>query len=269
MMQLGAEGVFVGSGIFKSEDPERAAAAIVEATTHFDDPERVAAASRERSGAARWPGIEMLGARRVGACSSTAAGELASRVVGVLALQGDFEAHARMLRAARRRAARGAHARPTSTGSTGSCIPGGESTTMTLGIEREGSPSRCASSPRAGAPVLGTCAGLIMLDRDHLGLIDMLARRNAFGRQVHSFEADVEVHGLEGEPAAGGLHPRPLGRGARGGRRGAGRDRRPPGGGPRRATCSRWPSIPSSPTTPHPRLAGGADPRDPTERQRA
>jgi pyridoxal 5'-phosphate synthase pdxS subunit len=46
MMQLGAEGVFVGSGIFKSEDPERTAAAIVEATTHFDDPVRVAQASR-------------------------------------------------------------------------------------------------------------------------------------------------------------------------------------------------------------------------------
>jgi pyridoxal 5'-phosphate synthase pdxS subunit len=46
MMQLGAEGVFVGSGIFKSEDPERTAAAIVEATTHYDEPERVAAASR-------------------------------------------------------------------------------------------------------------------------------------------------------------------------------------------------------------------------------
>ena len=46
MMQLGAEGVFVGSGIFKSEDPDRTAAAIVEATTHFDQPERVAGASR-------------------------------------------------------------------------------------------------------------------------------------------------------------------------------------------------------------------------------
>jgi pyridoxal 5'-phosphate synthase pdxS subunit len=45
MMQLGAEGVFVGSGIFKSEDPERRAAAIVESTTHFSDPARVAAAS--------------------------------------------------------------------------------------------------------------------------------------------------------------------------------------------------------------------------------
>jgi pyridoxal 5'-phosphate synthase pdxS subunit len=45
VMQLGAEGVFVGSGIFKSEDPERRARAIVEATTHFKDPARVAAAS--------------------------------------------------------------------------------------------------------------------------------------------------------------------------------------------------------------------------------
>src|SRR5687767_7513153 len=57
MMALGAEGVFVGSGIFKSEDPERTAAAVVEATTHFDDPERVAAASRDLG--APMTGIEM------------------------------------------------------------------------------------------------------------------------------------------------------------------------------------------------------------------
>src|ERR687890_757671 len=57
MMQLGAEGVFVGSGIFKSSDPARRARAIVEATTHFDDPERVAAASRELGEA--MPGIEI------------------------------------------------------------------------------------------------------------------------------------------------------------------------------------------------------------------
>jgi pyridoxal 5'-phosphate synthase pdxS subunit len=57
MMQLGAEGVFVGSGIFKSEDPERTARAVVEATTHFDDPERVAAASRDLG--APMTGIEM------------------------------------------------------------------------------------------------------------------------------------------------------------------------------------------------------------------
>ncbi|HEX8744668.1 MAG TPA: pyridoxal 5'-phosphate synthase lyase subunit PdxS [Thermoleophilaceae bacterium] len=57
MMQLGAEGVFVGSGIFKSEDPERTAKAVVEATTHFDDPQRVAGASRDLG--APMTGIEM------------------------------------------------------------------------------------------------------------------------------------------------------------------------------------------------------------------
>ncbi len=57
MMQLGAEGVFVGSGIFKSEDPERTAAAVVEATTHFDDADRLAQASRDLGAA--MPGIEI------------------------------------------------------------------------------------------------------------------------------------------------------------------------------------------------------------------
>jgi pyridoxal 5'-phosphate synthase pdxS subunit len=61
MMQLGAEGVFVGSGIFKAEDPERTAAAIVEATTHFDDPERVARASRDLGAAMSGIEISALG----------------------------------------------------------------------------------------------------------------------------------------------------------------------------------------------------------------
>jgi pyridoxal 5'-phosphate synthase pdxS subunit len=61
MMQLGAEGVFVGSGIFKAEDPERTAAAIVEATTHFDDPERVARASRDLGAAMSGIEISELG----------------------------------------------------------------------------------------------------------------------------------------------------------------------------------------------------------------
>jgi pyridoxal 5'-phosphate synthase pdxS subunit len=61
MMQLGAEGVFVGSGIFKSEDPERMAAAIVEATTHYDDPERVAGASRNLGAAMAGIEISQLG----------------------------------------------------------------------------------------------------------------------------------------------------------------------------------------------------------------
>ncbi|MDP8968515.1 MAG: pyridoxal 5'-phosphate synthase glutaminase subunit PdxT, partial [Actinomycetota bacterium] len=82
-------------------------------------------------------------------------------------------------------------------GLDGLVIPGGESTTMTLGIAREG----LAEPLRAFAkPVFGTCAGLIMLDREHLGMMDVEARRNAFGRQVRSFEADLEIAGLEGPP---------------------------------------------------------------------
>jgi 5'-phosphate synthase pdxT subunit len=115
-------------------------------------------------------------------------------VVGVLALQGDFEAHAKML------AALGAEPRVVRTpgdldGLDGLVMPGGESTTMTLGIERENLAEPLRQLVRSGTPVLGTCAGMIMLDREHLGVLDVLARRNAFGRQVSSFEADVPVKG--------------------------------------------------------------------------
>jgi 5'-phosphate synthase pdxT subunit len=81
-------------------------------------------------------------------------------------------------------------------GLDGLVMPGGESTTMTLGIEREGLAEPLRDLVRSGTPVLGTCAGLIMLDRDHLGLLDVRAERNAFGRQVRSFEADLEIDGL-------------------------------------------------------------------------
>lgn len=67
---------------------------------------------------------------------------------------------------------------------------------MTLGIEREGLAEPLRDLVRSGAPVLGTCAGLIMLDRDHLGLVDITAQRNAFGRQIQSFEVDLQLDGL-------------------------------------------------------------------------
>jgi pyridoxal 5'-phosphate synthase pdxT subunit len=116
--------------------------------------------------------------------------------VGVLALQGDFEAHANVLRAL------GAESQAVRTpadldGIDALVIPGGESTTMTLGIEREGLAEPLRASIADGMPVLGTCAGLIMLDRDHLGVLDVSTRRNAFGRQLNSFEADIE---LDGQP---------------------------------------------------------------------
>jgi 5'-phosphate synthase pdxT subunit len=85
-------------------------------------------------------------------------------------------------------------------GLDGLVIPGGESTVMSLGIEREGLAEPLRALARGGTPILGTCAGLIMLDRGHLGVLDVLARRNAFGRQVRSFEADLDLDGLPGGP---------------------------------------------------------------------
>jgi pyridoxal 5'-phosphate synthase pdxT subunit len=123
----------------------------------------------------------------------------AEPLVGVLALQGDFEAHARVLRrlgAAVREVRVGADL----DGVCGLVIPGGESTTMTLGVRREGLAEPIAALVGDGLPVLGSCAGLIMLDRAHLGLMDIVAQRNAFGRQIKSFEADVDVAGLPGGP---------------------------------------------------------------------
>jgi pyridoxal 5'-phosphate synthase pdxT subunit len=81
-------------------------------------------------------------------------------------------------------------------GLDGLVMPGGESTTMTLGIEREGLAAPLRDLVGRGTPVLGTCAGLIMLDRDHLGVLDVRAERNAFGRQTQSFETDLDLDGL-------------------------------------------------------------------------
>jgi 5'-phosphate synthase pdxT subunit len=151
-----------------------------------------------------------------------------SPLIGVLALQGGFAAHTRMLRrlGPTPPSVREVRTRADLEGIEGLVIPGGESTTMTLGIEREGlreplreliagGPSphgRGASAAGDGAgsghrdgaggvPVLGSCAGLIMLDREHLGVMDMRAERNAFGRQIKSFEADVVLRGISDPPA--------------------------------------------------------------------
>ena len=116
-------------------------------------------------------------------------------LVGVLALQGDFAAHARVLRSL------GAEVREVRTpagleGLNGLVIPGGESTTMTLGVAREGLKEPLRALAARGVPLLGTCAGLIMLDREHLAILDVTAQRNAFGRQVRSFEADLDIVGV-------------------------------------------------------------------------
>jgi pyridoxal 5'-phosphate synthase pdxT subunit len=120
-------------------------------------------------------------------------------LVGVVALQGGFAAHAQMLRSL------GAEVREVRTpadldGLDGLVWPGGESTTMTLGVEREGLAEPLRALVASGTPVFGTCAGMIMLDRAHLGLLDVTCERNAFGRQLHSFEADLDLPGIAGGP---------------------------------------------------------------------
>ncbi|MGN6257845.1 MAG: pyridoxal 5'-phosphate synthase glutaminase subunit PdxT [Solirubrobacterales bacterium] len=119
--------------------------------------------------------------------------------VGVLALQGDFEAHAKTLRAL------GAEPREVRTpegmeGLDALVIPGGESTTIGKMIESAGLEPALREHHEAGRPILGTCAGMIVCDAEHLGFIDATARRNAFGRQLQSFEADLAVEGVGDEP---------------------------------------------------------------------
>jgi 5'-phosphate synthase pdxT subunit len=119
--------------------------------------------------------------------------------VGVLALQGDFEAHAKTLRQL------GAEPREVRTpaemeGLDALVIPGGESTTIGKMIESVGLEPALRGHFEAGRPILGTCAGLIVCDAEHLGFLDATARRNAFGRQLQSFEADLEVEGVGDEP---------------------------------------------------------------------
>jgi pyridoxal 5'-phosphate synthase pdxT subunit len=114
--------------------------------------------------------------------------------IGVLALQGGFEAHAKALRELE------VDVREVRTpedldGLDGLVIPGGESTTIGLGVEREGLAQPLVEFARSGRPVLGTCAGMIMLDREHLGVLDIEVRRNAFGRQLASFETELSFEG--------------------------------------------------------------------------
>ncbi len=116
--------------------------------------------------------------------------------MGVLALQGGFEAHAKILRSIGAEPVEVRTAADLEQALDALIIPGGESTVMTLGIEREGLAEPIVRLARGGRPILGTCAGMIMLDRDHLGLLDVSAERNAFGRQLHSVETDLELTGI-------------------------------------------------------------------------
>jgi 5'-phosphate synthase pdxT subunit len=111
--------------------------------------------------------------------------------IGVLAVQGNFREHAAMLR---RLGADVVEVRLPEEldGLDGLVIPGGESTTITRLMRLYGLEEAIR---RFGGAVFGTCAGMILLDRNHLDLVDLEVDRNAYGRQVASFEADLDLEG--------------------------------------------------------------------------
>ena len=113
--------------------------------------------------------------------------------IGVLAVQGNFREHAQMLR--RLDVDVVEVRKPEQLDRLdGLVIPGGESTTFMRLMRLYGLDAALAEF---AAPVFGTCAGMIVLDRNHLGLVDVAVRRNAFGRQVASFETELDVAGLD------------------------------------------------------------------------
>ena len=150
--------------------------------------------------------------------------------IGVLAVQGNFREHAAMLRAL------GADVVEVRLpeqldGLDGLVIPGGESTAIMRLMRLYGLEDAIRRFP---APVLGTCAGMILLDRAHLGLVDVEVERNSYGRQLASFEADLDLDG-ETEPLRGVFirAPRVADAGRR--RRGARQSRRRAGAPARRS----------------------------------
>ncbi len=126
--------------------------------------------------------------------------------IGVLALQGDFQKHLEMISCVP-----GVTADPVKTAAEidlcdGLILPGGESTTVGKLMDRYGIDQAIRRNVSRGMAVFGTCTGMILLAKDiegsdqhRLGLLDITVRRNAFGRQVDSFEADLDIAGIDGE----------------------------------------------------------------------
>jgi 5'-phosphate synthase pdxT subunit len=122
--------------------------------------------------------------------------------IGVLAVQGGFAAHATHLSSVGAKAVEAR--RPEDLEDLdGLILPGGESTTITMGIEAAGLGEAIAGLHAADRPILGTCAGMIVADRNHMGLIDITTKRNAFGRQLASFEEDIELDQITDGPVRG------------------------------------------------------------------
>lgn len=124
---------------------------------------------------------------------------MSSPTVGVLAFQGDFERHQYALESAGAHALRVRHPHQVAS-LDGLILPGGESTTIGMLLARFGLDTEIETAARDGMPIMGTCAGSILLareihdsDQPRLGLMDITVARNAYGRQIESFEADIAL----------------------------------------------------------------------------
>ncbi len=132
-------------------------------------------------------------------------------VIGVLAIQGAVREHVQLLEAAGAAAIHIRHASDIARVS-GIILPGGESTTISKLAVIDGLMEPLRQAAKSGLPMYGSCAGMILLadrildgrpDQETIGGIDMTVRRNAFGRQVDSFEGGIDLAGIEGDPFPG------------------------------------------------------------------
>ena len=209
MMQLGADGVFVGSGIFKSGNPAAACRRDRQGDHVLRRPRRDRrGVARTRRGHGRHQRRRPPRAAPPRRAWLVALGLRPLAQVGVLALQGDFREHLAVLRELGRGCRAGAPRRASSTEVAGLVIPGGESSVMDKLVAPFGLAEPLKARIADGMPVYGTCAGLIMLadtvldainGQQSLGGLDIAVRRNAFGNQLDSFETDLDIPEL-GEP---------------------------------------------------------------------
>jgi pyridoxal 5'-phosphate synthase glutaminase subunit Pdx2 len=214
MMQLGADGVFIGSGIFKSGDPARGPR-----LRRGDRLLRRRRAHRQGQPRARRGDGRHLRRlpRRRGAAGPARLVTSRRPRIGVLALQGDVREHVWALSAV------GADARPVRRigdldDVDGLVLPGGESTAIGRLLQVFDLLEPLRAAVHGGLPVYGSCAGMVLLaadlvdgrpDQPVVGGLDVSVRRNAFGSQVESFEADLPLEGVGDEPVHGVFIRRP------------------------------------------------------------
>lgn len=130
------------------------------------------------------------------------------KLIGVLAIQGAFREHRRVLEKLGIQVVE-VRSKDDLVGLQGLIIPGGESTAIGKQLELDGFGDRIIKMAGDGVPIFGTCAGMILLSKRieqskqyTLGLMDTLVKRNAFGRQIASFEADILIKGFDGDVRA-------------------------------------------------------------------